>query len=100
MDLSSLLQIFKDKLGITSDVRDKYLKNILKSVIDELEKEKGIKIDETNMSHTMFIIDYAAFYYESGIKKTVSNNDANNKMPRHLQFRLNNLFIKSGIDKE
>jgi hypothetical protein len=87
MDISIVLQLVKESLGIKSDTRDKYLTTIIKGVTKELEDEKGLILDEDNDYHLLFVVDYAAWSYK--------NKDGSG-MPRHLQFRLHNLIIHVG----
>ncbi len=88
MDASTVLDLVKARLGITTAVRDVYLTAIIAGVIDELEKEKGIQLDSGNAHHLMFVVDYATWRYQS--------RDESGAMPRHLQFRLHNLMIHAG----
>jgi hypothetical protein len=87
MDLSIILQLVKEVLGIRSTIRDGYLTAIIKGVIKELEDEKGLILDGVNDYHLLFVVDYAAWCYQ---------NKDNASMPRHLQFRLHNLIIHVG----
>lgn len=84
---TEILALVKARLGITTVVRDTYLKAIIGGIIKELETIQGIVVDETNQAHLMFIADYTEYRY--------SNKD-NPIMPRHLQFRLHNLMINGG----
>ena len=85
MDTSTVLELVKARLGISTTVRDTYLIAIIDGVIKELEDEKGIVLDSTNPYHLMFVVDYATWRYQ--------NRDSEEAMPRHLQFRLHNLII-------
>lgn len=85
MDTSTVLELVKARLGISTTVRDIYLIAIIDGVIKELEDEKGIVLDSTNPYHLMFVVDYATWRYQ--------NRDSDGAMPRHLQFRLHNLII-------
>jgi len=85
MDTSTVLELVKARLGISTTVRDTYLIAIIDGVIKELEDEKGIVLDSTNPYHLMFVVDYATWRYQ--------NRDSEGAMPRHLQFRLHNLII-------
>jgi len=85
MDTSTVLELVKARLGISTTVRDTYLIAIIDGVIKELEDEKGIVLDSTNPYHLMFVVDYATWRYQ--------NRDSDGAMPRHLQFRLHNLII-------
>lgn len=90
MNILTILNLVKGRLGITSTVRDIYLKAIVDGVIVELKDEKGLTLDEDNPYHIIFIVDYAAWRYQ--------NKDSDKSMPRHLQFRLHNLMIHNGGD--
>lgn len=92
MNTSTILDLVKARLGITSSVRDSYLSAIIDGVRKELEEEKGIAIDDTNPYHLMFIVDYATWRYQS--------RDSEGDMPRHLQFRLHNLLIHAAKESD
>ena len=87
LETTPLLEILKAKLGISGEFRDKYLKHLLKSVIDELCNQKGITLNAERYHHMDFIVDYAAFRYD--------NRDNNILMPKHLQYRLHNLLLEN-----
>lgn len=87
MDISVILQLVKEELGIRSDIRDNYITAIIKGVIKELEDEKGLILDSENFYHLLFIVDYVAWSY---------GNKDHAAMPRHLQYRLHNLIIHVG----
>ena len=82
-----ILNLVKATLGYKSSVRDELLKVIIKSVIDELEIQKRIKLDFENAEHLMFVVDYAVFRYE---------NKGGGTIPRNLEYRLRNLIVKYG----
>ena len=88
MDTMLVLQLVKERLGIKSDVRDQYLVAIVEGTTKELEDEKGLVLDGANPYHLMFVVDYATWRYQS--------RDSNTGMPRHLQYRLHNLFFHTG----
>ncbi|MBC2578358.1 hypothetical protein HLB30_07495 [Peptostreptococcus russellii] len=79
------LELLKLKLGITTNKRDVILINVLESVLIELKEVQGIKLELKNKSHLFFLIDYAEFRYKGG-----------GVLPRHLQWRMNNFYIKVG----
>ena len=79
------LELVKARLGITSSKRDDYLEAIIDGLKKELEEVQGLKLDEKNYYHIMFLVDYAAYRYE--------NKGENSGLPRHLQWRLHNLFV-------
>ena len=82
-----ILGLVKATLGYKSAVRDELLKAIIKSVADELEIQKRIKLDFENAEHLMFVVDYSVFRYE---------NKGGGTIPRNLEYRLRNLIIKYG----
>ncbi|MFE1630748.1 hypothetical protein ACFLFF_28805 [Brevibacillus reuszeri] len=88
MDVTTAVELVKERLGIRTAVRDTYLKAIVEGVIKELEDEKGVALDDANSYHLLFICDYATWRYQS--------RDSSGAMPRHLQFRLHNLMIHAG----
>ena len=88
MDENIVLELVKSRLGISATVRNTYLTAIIQGVIKELEDEKGLVLDGANPYHLMFVVDYATWRYQSRDKDT--------GMPRHLQYRLHNLFIHVG----
>lgn len=87
MDTSSILALIKDKLGIRTVVRDTYLLAIISGIIKELESEKGIILEVGNENHTIFIVDYVTWRYQS--------RDTDGSLPRNLQFRMHNLIISN-----
>lgn len=91
MDTTIILQLVKERLGIRTTVRDTYLTAIIEGVVKELEDEKGLVLNSANTYHLLFIVDYVAWRYES--------KDSSGDMPRHLQFRLHNLMIHIGGNK-
>ena len=88
MDTATVLELVKARLGLTSAVRDTYLTAIIDGIVRELEDEKGLALDGANPYHLMFVVDFATWRYQ--------NRDTMEAMPRHLQFRLHNLFISGG----
>ena len=88
MDLATVVDLVKERLGIRSNVRDTYIASIVNAVVTELDEEKGLAIDLANPYHLMFVVDYATWRYQS--------RDSDGAMPRHLQYRLHNLMIHAG----
>ena len=82
-----ILGLVKATLGYKSSIRDELLKVIVKSIIDELEIQKRIKLDFENAEHLMFVCDYSVFRYE---------NKGGGIIPRNLEYRLRNLIVKYG----
>lgn len=99
MNEELILALVKQRLGITSNARDIYLQHIIKSVIDNLTKIRGILLDPDRHDHIFFIVKYAVWEYES---KGNNNADksakgtANLGMPAWLRLSLNNMIMKSG----
>lgn len=88
MDTATILSLIKARLGLTTAVRDTYLTAIIDGIVAELEDEKGLVLDGANPYHLMFVVDYSTWRYQ--------NRDGDKGLPRHLQFRLHNLFIHAG----
>ena len=88
MDTATIISLVKARLGITTAVRDVYLTAIIEGIIKELTDEKGLVLDGASPYHLMFVVDFATWRYQ--------NRDTMEAMPRHLQFRLHNLFISGG----
>ena len=88
MDAATVVALVKARLGISTTVRDTYLTAIAEGVLKELEDEKGLVLDGANSYHLMFVVDYTTWRYQS--------RDSNTGMPRHLQYRLHNLFLHVG----
>ena len=82
-----ILGLVKATLGYKSSIRDELLKVIVKSIIDELEIQKRIKLDFENAEHLMFVCDYSVLRYE---------NKGGGIIPRNLEYRLRNLIVKFG----
>ena len=88
MDTTVVRELVKARLGLTSEIRDTYLTAIIEGIIKELTDEKGLVLDGASPYHLMFVVDFATWRYQ--------NRDTMEAMPRHLQFRLHNLFISGG----
>jgi len=87
MDTELIVSLVKESLGFRSNVRDAYLTPLVEGVVRELEEEKGLVLDGANPYHVQFVVDYSAWRYKS--------RDEPGATPRHLQYRLHNLIIKS-----
>lgn len=88
--LTTIKYLVKERIGISSSVRDTYIESIIKSVVDELKNTQGITLDlENSDAQMMFVVDYSTWRY--------LNRDVPDGMPRHLQFRLHNLMVR-GVD--
>jgi hypothetical protein len=89
-DVATVLSLVKDRLGIRSNVRDTYIEAIIKGAARELESVKGLTLDVTNEAHhLMFVVDLATWRYQ--------NRDSMEKTPRHLQFRLHDLYVQAVV---
>lgn len=84
MSKDVLLSIIKSKLGISSESRDARLLALIDSVISEMDKVHGLKADLSRPDIADFISDWVVWKY--------SNHDGG-AMPRHLIFRLHNLYV-------
>ena len=100
MDTSTILELLKARLGISTTVRDAYLTAIIGGVIKELEDEKGIALDEENPYHLMFVVDYSTWRYQSVNTTQTTSTSSPLAMPRHLQFRLHNLMIHANKESD
>lgn len=86
--IATVLSLVKARLGIRATVRDTYITAIIKAASKEMEVTKGLTLDLTNEDHhIMFIVDLVTWRYQ--------NRDSVEGMPRHLQFRLNELYVQS-----
>lgn len=79
------LELVKVQLGISTNTRDDYIKNIIDGTKRELEDIQGLVLDETNPNHLMFLVDYSAWRYQS-VGQDVG-------MPERLHWRLRNLMV-------
>lgn len=80
-----ILNLVKAILGYRTDVRDELLSRIIDSVVDELEKVKGVPFDFNNNEIVMYVADMAVFRYQ---------NLGGGSVPRNLEYRLRNLIVK------
>lgn len=85
--VETVLSLVKARLGIRSDVRDTYISTIIKATAKEMEIVKGLILDVANEEHhLMFLVDLVTWRYQ--------NRDSMEGMPRHLQFRLHELYVQ------
>lgn len=85
MDAGAVVSLVKERLGIRTSVRDVYLTAIVDGVLREISDELGLTLDATNPYHLMFVVDFAAWRYQS--------RDSADGVPKHLQFRLQTLML-------
>ncbi len=82
---ADVLNLVKAILGYRTNVRDMLLEKIIDSVVDELEKVKGVPFDFNNNEIVMYVVDMTVFRYQ---------NLGGGTMPRNLEYRLRNLIVK------
>lgn len=82
---NDILNLVKAILGYRTNVRDELLSRIIDSVVDELEKVKGITFDFGNNEIVMYVVDMTVFRYQ---------NLGGGTIPRNLDYRLKNLIVK------
>ena len=82
---ADVLNLVKAILGYRTNVRDMLLEKIIDSVVDELEKVKGVPFDFGNNEIVMYVADMAVFRYQ---------NLGGGTIPRNLEYRLRNLIVK------
>ena len=87
MEVSTVLELVKARIGLTAEVRDTYLTAIIEGVINELEDEEGLVLDGASPNHLMFVVDFATWRYE--------NRGQMGATPEHLRYRRRKLFFKS-----
>ena len=98
--VTTALELTKARLGISTKIRDALLLNAVESVVEELEKEKGIKLDYESALHLDLVKDYATWRYQSAGNVTTVSTNYTIPMPRHLQYRLHNLSISQLRDDD
>ena len=82
---ADVLNLVKAILGYRTNVRDMLLEKIIDSVVDELEKVKGVSFDFENNEIAMYVVDMTVFRYQ---------NMGGGTVPRNLDYRLKNLIVK------
>ena len=81
MNESTMLQMLKIDLGITTTAYDERLSQYITSAKDAIEKE-GITLDDSVISDGNLVVMYAAWMWRK--------RDTNEGMPRMLRWQLNN----------
>ena len=81
MNESTMLDMLKIDLGITTTAYDERLSQYLTSARDAITKE-GITIDDSVISDGNLVVMYAAWMWRK--------RDTNEGMPRMLRWQLNN----------
>ena len=81
MNESTMLEMLKIDLGITTTAYDERLSQYLTSAKDAITKE-GITLDDSVISDGNLVVMYAAWMWRK--------RDTNEGMPRMLRWQLNN----------
>lgn len=87
-----VLNLLKQRLGISTNVRDALLSALIKGIADDCKETHGITLDENNGHHVLFVLDWATWKYQ---------HPEDGATPRSIDFRLKNLIIqKAGASDE
>lgn len=88
MDNAEILLIVKANLGLTTDLRDKYLTSIIQAARGELSL-KGVdpegQEEAYRLSYDQYLADYSAWAYRT--------RGGTETMPKYLRLKLNDLII-------
>lgn len=88
---NQILSMVKANLGISTTVRDEYLKAIIGGVMNELNDKGVVAIGNSDSDFLMLAVDYASWQYRSRGEGT---------MPRNIRYRLNNRIVKGAVNDE
>ena len=88
MNESTMLQMLKIDLGITTTAYDERLSQYLTSAKDAITKE-GITLDDSVISDGNLVVMYAAWMWRK--------RDTNEGMPRMLRWQLNNRLFDEKV---
>lgn len=83
---NTVLQLLKDRIGISTSSRDSVLFAIIDGIINECNEVHGIYLTEERASDVLFVLDWATWKY---------NHPEDGVIPRSIKFRLNNRAIKA-----
>ena len=83
---NTVLQLLKDRIGISTSSRDSVLFAIIDGIIDECKAVHGIELEEERYDHILLVLDWATWKY---------NHPEDGVIPRSIRFRLNNLMVKA-----
>lgn len=86
MELSAVLGLLKQDLGISGTLRDTYLSALIEGTYTELGK-RAVHLDLSNVDDTLFLSDYCAWVY----RKRISGEP----MPEHLKLRMRNYRVRN-----
>lgn len=81
-----VLQLLKERLGISTESRDSVLYAIIDGILDECRYMHGIYLSEERNSDILLVLDWATWKY---------NHPEDGAIPRSIQFRIHNLTIKA-----
>lgn len=81
-----VLQLLKERLGISTESRDSVLYAIIDGILDECRYMHGIYLSEERNSDILLVLDWATWKY---------NHPEDGVIPRSIQFRIHNLTIKA-----
>ena len=81
-----VLQLLKDRLGISTDSRDSVLYAIIDGILDECENVCGVRITEERYDTSCLCWIGLTWKY---------NHPEDGVIPRSIRFRLNNLMVKA-----
>lgn len=88
MNESTMLQMLKIDLGITTTAYDERLSQYLTSARDAIMNE-GITLDDSIVSDGNLVVMYAAWMWRK--------RDTNEGMPRMLRWQLNNRLFSEKV---
>ena len=88
MNESTMLQMLKIDLGITTTAYDERLSQYLTSAKDAITKE-GITLDDSVISDGNLVVMYAAWMWRK--------RDTNEGMPRMLRWQLSNRLFSEKV---
>ena len=88
MNESTMLQMLKIDLGITTTAYDERLSQYITSAKDAITKE-GITLDDSIISDGNLVVMYAAWMWRK--------RDTNEGMPRMLRWQLNNRLFSEKV---
>lgn len=83
------VQIAKESLDIRTEARSERIAHLVQAVYEELKIDQGIDIDGENLSELNFLADMVRYRY-------ATRGEDGGYMPRTLQWRLHNLFVRKG----
>lgn len=89
MNETTMLEMLKVDLGISTNAYDQRLAQYLTSAQTYIKRE-GITLDDEKMSDMNLVVMYAAWLW--------SKRDKNSAMPRMLRWNLNNRLFEEKVD--